>query len=393
MHLWRAEVRCRLTNPAIERALGEAVRLGELGVQVAVYVGEELVVDTWTNGNDPRTGRPYDDRTLFPAFSVTKAITATCLHIQAERGFVDYAAPVARYWPEFARNGKEAITVRHILTHQSGVPQMPEAVTPTLMADWEWMVDRLADSTPVAPPGAASTYESLNFGWLVGEIVRRTDPECRDFARFVREELCAPLGVEDLWIGLPESEFGRVAHLVSEMSEEAVANETWVSRAAKPFAVAPVARVHNDPVVWAGSLPGAGGIMTAAAAARIFAMLANGGRLGGVRLLSEDRVRAFAAPRPNPELLDLVLAGGNRVAPPIGMGGYFLEDRNFGQGPGFICHSGAGRSVAFANLDTQLGGAVCHNRMFECDELGADPWALLGPAVRSLAPATTIVAY
>src|SRR5262249_20578904 len=153
---------------------------------------------------------------------------------------------------------------------------------------------------------------------------------------------------------------------------------------AKPFPVAPVASVHNDPVVWAGSLPGAGGIMTAASAARIFAMLANGGQLDGVRLLSEERIRAFAQPRPNPHFLDLVLAGGGRVAPAVGMGGYFLEDQNFGRGSAFICQSGAGRSVGFADLETKLAGAVCHNRMFEPAELGADPWALLGPAVHAL---------
>lgn len=377
----------RKSTPEIDIAIARAVELGEQGMQVAVYLGEELIVNTWSEGfSHPVSGRPYDDRTLYPAFSVTKAITALCLHIQAERGLVDYDAPVSIYWPEFARNGKSGITVRHVLMHQSGVPQMPFDVTPELMGDWEWMVEKIADATPVFPPGTGSAYQGLNFGWLVGEVVRRTDPLEREFKDFIREELCRPLGIEDLWVGLPQSEFHRVAHLESELDEGPVPGEIWASRQAKPFAVQPHASVHNDPVVWSGTSPGAGGIMTAAAVARIFAMLANGGRLDGVRLLSEDRVRGFTQPRWNSHFIDLVVLGGNRAPMNLGMGALHLQDRNFGGGHSFLCHSGQGRSVAFAHLDTKLSGAVCHNRMFEPHESGFDAYELLGPAVLGLAP-------
>lgn len=383
-------MRQRKSTAAIDRAIERAVELGEQGLQLAVYLGEDLVIDTWTEGfSHPETGRAYDETTLYPAFSVTKAIAALCLHLQAERGFVDYDEPVARYWPEFAQAGKGGITVRHVLMHQSGVPQMPFGVTPELMGDWDWMVERLARATPVHAPGAGSAYQGLNFGWLVGEIVRRTDPPGRDFKDYIREELCAPLGVEDLWVGLPESEFHRVAHLESELNEGPVPGEIWASRQAKPFAVQPQAGVHNDPVVWAGTSPGAGGIMTAAAVARIFAMIANGGRLDGVRLLSEERVWGFTQPRWNPHFLDQVVVGGNRASMNLGMGAFHLKDQNFGGGFSFLSHSGQGRSVAFAHLDTKLSGAVCHNRMFEPHESGFDAFELLGPAVLDLAPGST----
>ena len=136
------------------------------------------------------------------------------MHIQAERGLVDYEAPVAEYWPEFAANGKGDIVVRHVLSHQSGIAQMPEGVTPELLADWDWMTTQIAS-------------QSLVFGWIVGEVVRRTDPRGRGFDAFVRDELTAPLGVaDDLWFGVPDEMLHRVAELTSTLSRERVPDET-----------------------------------------------------------------------------------------------------------------------------------------------------------------------
>jgi CubicO group peptidase (beta-lactamase class C family) len=173
-----------------------------------------LVVDIWAGIADLTTGREVKADTLFPTFSVIKAVTVTALHIQVSRGLVDYDAPVARYWPEFAANGKDRVTVRHVLHHRSGVWQMPEAVTPERLADYDWMVDAIASLSPLSEPGTRNGYQSLTFGWMISEVVRRTDPKGRSFRTYVQEEITQPLGIDDLWMGVPASEHPRVARLI-----------------------------------------------------------------------------------------------------------------------------------------------------------------------------------
>jgi CubicO group peptidase (beta-lactamase class C family) len=150
---------------------------------------------------DPASGRAVTASTLFPVFSVTKAVTVTALHIQADRGLLRYDDRVADHWPEYGVNGKESTTIRDALTHRSGAPQMPAGVTPELMCDWDWMVSGVAAQRPAFPPGTRSAYHSHVYGWLIGEIVRRTDPLRRSFGDFVRQEICKPLGIDDLWVG------------------------------------------------------------------------------------------------------------------------------------------------------------------------------------------------
>jgi CubicO group peptidase (beta-lactamase class C family) len=372
----------------IADALAEATtKYGERGLQVAAYIGPELVIDAWTGPADSG-GRPVTGDTLFPVFSVSKAIASLALHLQAERGLVDYESPVARYWPEFGGNGKEDILVRHVLSHQSGIPQMPEGVTPELLGDWEWMTARIAEFTPLFAPGASSAYQSLVFGWIVGEVVRRTDPAGRGFGDFVREELCAPLGIEDLFFGMPEERLSDVAELTSILSRRRAPGETRASVLAKPDAVAPDAHVHNLDVVKRACYPGAGGIMSARAAARLGAMVANGGELDGVRLLSESRVRNLLIPRPNGEAVDEVLFGGGRVAAPIGTGGFWLGAGSIlGDRPALLRHGGSGGSLFAIDLDRGLSVMICHNRMFEGFDPTSDdhPFAALGRAVTEIA--------
>ena len=128
-----ADNRESIVQEAIDVAIGER---GEIGVQVAAYLDSELVIDQWGGLADETTGREVDGDTLFPVFSNIKAMTATALHIQAERGLVDYYQPVASYWPEFGKYGKDKGTVFDALTHRIGVPLMPVGVTPELMCDW-----------------------------------------------------------------------------------------------------------------------------------------------------------------------------------------------------------------------------------------------------------------
>jgi CubicO group peptidase (beta-lactamase class C family) len=378
----------------IDSALARAQELGELGIQVAAYLGEELIVDAWAGDADPARGLAVDGDTLFPVFSVTKAFAVTALHLQAERGLVDYDAPVARYWPEFGRNGKDVILVRHVLQHRSGVPHLPEGTTIERMCDWDWMARGIAELEPLVAPGTKSSYQAMSLGWLLGEVVRRTDPQGREFGRFVREELCEPLGIDDLWIGIPAAEEERVARLVGSYSAATPPELAPLRPLAMP--ALPTADNFNRPDVHQACIPGANGITSARAQARFWAMLANRGELGGVRLLSEGRVWSFAQQRPNPTEFDQVIG----MIPSMGVAGYWLAadyplgEAAPGSSPWTILHNGAGGSVGWADLESRLAVAICHNRMFSNHPpvpLDEHPHAAVGEAVREVAAAIAAV--
>src|ERR1700751_5133855 len=282
------------SDSALQRVLQTAIDRGERGVQVAAYLGDELIIDGWIGQADSR-GTAVTGSTLFPIFSVTKGLAATAIHLQAERGLLDYESPAAAYWPEFKANGKQDITVRQLLTHQSGLPQMPGGVTPERLQDWDWCVENIAALEPILPVGS-SAYASLSYGWLLGELIRRTDPVHRGFAQFTREDILDPLGIDDFYVGMNGRQHDRVAELISDGTLRA--DPPPLRAQAMPPAVEPGA-LWNNPVLYDAVIPGAGGIANARSVARLFAMLANKGQFGGRRLLSEDRVCSVPPPRPH----------------------------------------------------------------------------------------------
>ena len=370
-----------IVQDAIDVAIGER---GEIGVQVAAYLDSELVVDQWGGLSDETTGREVDGDTLFPVFSNIKAVTATALHIQAERGLVDYYQPVARYWPEFGKYGKDKGTVFDALTHRIGVPLMPVGVTPELMCDWDWMVGQLAEMHPLFEPGTRSGYMAYTFGWVVGEVVRRTDPKRRPFGQFIQEEICQPLGITDLWAGIPPEVEPRVARLTNVPplgpGAPGLPPDSLRFRATPPE-VGTTQEVFGRSDVRQACIPGAQGIMTARSQARFWAMLANGGELDGVRLLSEERVRTFHIPRP-PSDYDPVhgrphhgTIGGFHFAGSPGMGAMGVSSLAFG-------HNGAGGSVGWADPQRRLAVAIHHNRMVPHGPPEESPLTPIGAAVR-----------
>ncbi|HEV2530450.1 serine hydrolase domain-containing protein [Phenylobacterium sp.] len=364
----------------VRRALEDAVAAGrETGIQVCAYLGGRQVLDVWAGLADPSIGQPVDGDTLFNVFSVTKAITATALHIQAERGLVDYDAPIADYWPEFAAHGKGAATVRHALTHRVGVPQMPAGVSPEMMCDWDAMAIAIADLPPLFPVGETTAYQSMTFGWIVGEIVRRTDPRRRAFADFVRQEIAEPLGCADLWLGIPRAAEPRIARLSDANASDPPPPADSLFAASMPPAVALVPAVFERPDVRRACIPGVGGIFTARSQARFFAMLAGGGELHGVRLLSAERVASFSVPRAMSDEPDPVMFG---IPLPISQGGYWLGGPKVGS-PRAVWHPGAGGSIGWADPDTGLAVAICHNRMFNTRDPAADPILPICEAIRS----------
>lgn len=373
----------------IQQALEHALALGEIGVQVAAYLNGELIVDSWAGTADPATEKPVDGSTLFSAFSVTKAITATALHLQAERELIEYDQPVASYWPGFAAHGKQAITVRQVLSHRSGIPQMPAGVGPEQMCDWDWMVHGIEQMTPLFTPGTTNAYQSLIFGWIVGEIVRRTDPERRSFDRYVREELLEPLGIEDIYLGVPDRELARVAPVIAAAPPPP--NPDPRIDSIMPTAVF-TGPIWNRRDIRQSVGPGAGGIMSARDAARFFAMLAGKGELDGVRLLSEERLRWCTQPRDDAYAPDPTRPAWAWV----GQGGYWLGGDSppawpvVGAGTQILCHPGAGGSIGWADMDTGLAVAILHNGMQDAATMSStdpahNPFLMLADAVRAVA--------
>jgi CubicO group peptidase (beta-lactamase class C family) len=358
-----------ITMPGIEAGLRRAVELGERSVQVAAYLGDELIVDAWIGD--------IDDSTVFPVFSVSKGITALAVHLQAERGLLDLDAPLAHYWPEYAQNGKEGITARQVLSHRAGVPQMPADVTPESLGDWEWVTRRLAEVEPLFPPGTTNAYHSLSFGWLLGEVVRRTDPEGRPFGRFVHEELCEPLGVDSFWFGIPAGVEPRVA-VLSFPDPPPPAPPDAPATLAVPQQVALVPEVFNRTDVQRACIPAVGGIANARSLARLFSPLANRGAIGGVSLLSGERVAGLLEQRPDFDADDATY--GRRL--PVGVGGFWLEAPGVAEGV-VICHPGAGGAVAWAEPDLGLAVAVCHDRMFGV--VPEHPFGAIARGVRQVA--------
>src|SRR5882724_4130405 len=367
------------TNSAVQRVLDELVASGrEVGVQVAAYLHDTLVVDAWAGMADPVAQRPVSGETLFNVFSVSKAVAATALHVQAERGLVDYDSPVARYWPEYGANGKESATVRDALSHRTGTPQMPAGATPDSICDWDATCAGIAALTPIYPVGQPA-YQAVSFGWVIGEIVRRTDPRRRSFRDFVLEEICQPFDIEDLWIGVPDRVVPRIAKLTDALNMKPPPPGTVLAQA-MPFEVRLAPDVFELPQVRRATIAGVGGIFNARSLARFWAILANRGELNGKRLLSTERVTMATQMRPGGTLPDPVFLG---MPMPLSQGGFWMYD---GKSPltlalastTAIASPGAGGSLGWADPRTGLAVAYCHNRMS-----GEDGASLVGNAIRT----------
>ena len=353
-------------NTPVQQAIDVAIASGrEVGVQVAAYHRGRLVVDAWGGFADPATGRSVDGDTLFNVYSVTKAVAATAVHMLVDRGRLAYDAPIAELWPEYGAHGKERTTLRDVLTHRAGIPQMPEGMTPERLCDWGWMTHAIADLKPLAEPGTKTLYLSMTFGWILGELVRRADPDHRSLGRFVREEIALPLKARDLWIGIPDDVEPRIATQIDAMVPVPAQYLPPLFLASMPEAVALVPPVFERPDVRRAEVAGVGGIFNARSEARFWAMLAGDGELDGVRLLSKELSATLTSPRTNSAEPDPVMFG---FAIPITIGGFWFGGAHppvcSARHARAICHPGQGGSIGWADPETQLAVAICHNRLF-----------------------------
>jgi CubicO group peptidase (beta-lactamase class C family) len=324
------------------------------------------VVDLWGGEADVATGRPYDEHTLQLVFSTSKGVTSICALMLAERGLLDFDAPVAKYWPEFAANGKDAITVRMLMSHTAGLAAIDEPLTIDEFLQWDPVVERLAAQPPNWPPGTARGYHSLTFGHLVGEVIRRASGDT--VGAWVQRELAKPLGL-DLWIGLPEQEEPRVAPLIDfppsdELSEFLTAVITPGTMTHRSFMNPPIAVTwFNERPYRECELPAVNGITNARSLARLYAACI--GTVDGVRVLTDATVEEARSEQSRGP--DLVLIDRDEVANGLG---FFLPDALSPMaGPGSFGHQGLGGSLGCASPELELAFGYVMNQCLDSSDV------------------------
>ncbi|MEU3454552.1 serine hydrolase domain-containing protein [Micromonospora sp. NPDC006766] len=349
----------------VRKTIDELVAAGrETGVQVAAYLNGQPIVQEQAGLADATTGRPLTADTPVHTVSTGKGLTATVVHVLAERGRLDYDLPIAEVWPEFARHGKDRITLRHALTHTAGLPALPADITAADFTDWERMCTLLAAAEPSWAPGERLAYHAWTFGWLVGEVVRRITG--RRISEVLADEVAGPLGVPDeLFLAVPEADLPRLARLedagLSAMIANASAHLPNFDTVAPP-GVRPDATIGSHPDVLRADVP-AVGTMSARAVARMYAALL--GPVDGVRLISPERLREVSAVAVRAQ--DWVF--GQEVT--FGLG-YAVDGDSFGT-------AGSGGSLAFAYPKLGLTVAAVRNRLGAGD---GDPMEQLRLLVR-----------
>lgn len=328
----------------------------EIGASACVTVDGETVVDIWA-GDADEDGRPWERDTIVNVWSTTKTMAATVLLMLADRGELDLDAPLAEVWPEFAANGKQAVTTAQIMGHTAGLPGFDPAIEPADLYDQDLVAANLAAQAPWWEPGTLSGYHAVTQGFLEAEIVRRVTG--RTIGTFFREEVAEPLGA-DFHIGLPESEEHRVATLktpgVSLGTFEGADRSSLGFRA---LASCPITGDEANTRAWrAAEIPAAGGTGNARSVARVHAALACGGTLDGATLLSPEGVdRIFVE---QCHTTDLVLGAKMRLGTGFGLMNDLIP---LSPNPRSCFWGGWGGSICVVDVDARVSIAYVMNRM------------------------------
>ena len=340
---------------------------GEIGAAVAAYWRGEKVVDLWGGRRKPDGHEPWNEDTLVVVNSTTKGLAAMTVAVANSRGWIDYDAPVAEYWPEFAQNGKEAITVRQLLSHEAGLVWIDEPLHFEDLHDLDYVAAVLSRQKPAWEPGTRHGYHAMTIGLYMQELIRHVDPEHRTLGRFFHEEIARPLQIE-FYIGLPpEIPDERLAQLRTFSPARGI-------RALRSTPIRTVVRIiwpwsllrksmlfadldPNDRRSLEIELPAGNGVGTARAIARAYSALAEGGaelEITAATLASLTAIHEVERP------MDAVMGipswislGYVRPGPQLAFGS---SQRAFGT-------PGAGGSFAFADPDARLGFAYVMNNM------------------------------
>jgi CubicO group peptidase (beta-lactamase class C family) len=343
-------------------------RRRELGGACCAYHRGEKVVDLWGGIRDKQTGDPWEKDTMVIVYSATKGLAAMTLAIAHSRGWLDYEERVCTYWPEFAQQGKERVTVRQLLAHQAGLYALDEPLDRRLVADLDRLAAMLARQRPVWEPGTRQAYHGITLGFYESELLRRIDPQHRSLGQFFQDEIASPLGL-DLYIRLPDNIPNRRLALMTRptlvemlygfpprLAFDAMNRRSKISRALRGSELP-----HDGQHIYARNLevPSGGAVGTARAIARAYSVFATGGRELGLR----------------PETLELLAAPA--VPPARGFYDECMKVRGVQFSLGFMKSTpslpfgsassfgspGAGGALGFADPAAGVGYAYVTNRM------------------------------
>lgn len=332
----------------------------EVGASFAATIDGRFVVDIWGGYADAARTRPWERDTIVNVFSTTKVMTTICALILIDRGQLDLDAPVAKYWPEFAKAGKEKIPIRYLLSHQAGLAAIDEPIPVEVLYDWDRMVKILEKQKPAWEPGTRCGYHATTFGYLIGEVVRRITK--KTLGTFFREEVALPLKA-DFHIGLPEEYDSRVSELVPKpLPEPGESGDTDMDHDSLPW------RAMNNPDAsleifreraWrAAEIPATNGHGNARSMARVGAAMACGGELDGVRLMRLPTIEKAI----EEQCYDTDLVLGMPIRYGLGFG---LNSKEIPMGPNartFFWH-GSGGSYMVVDFDARLSWGYVMNKM------------------------------
>lgn len=280
------------------------------GAALTVYHRGQCVVDIW-GGTRNRDGDPWQSDTLAMSFSTTKGVASTLLHILVDEGLLNYDDPISKHWPEFGQQGKQEITVRHLLCHEAGLFHIREMISDAeQMLDWNFMVKTLEQARPVHTAGQHNGYHAFTYGWLVGELIHRVTN--RPFEEVLKQKLTKPLGLDGLFVGMPLDQNKRKADLVNTVANEHAGKQLErvlqrnllkaltqglklanIDLDQTISALIPKGMLYldlNHPDVANACIPAMNGVFTSRSLAKLYAMLANGGEIDGTRILSRAAV-------------------------------------------------------------------------------------------------------
>ena len=342
-------------------------RRHELGGGCAAFHRGDSVVDVWGGIRNERTGEPWEQDTMVIVYSATKGLAAMTLALAHSRGWLDYEALVADYWPEFAQNGKERITVRQLLAHQAGLYALDERPDRSVIADPDRLAVVLARQRPEWAPGTRQAYHAITLGYYEAELLRRIDPRHRSLGQFFQDEIAAPLGL-DVYIRLPEEiPNSRLATTAAPTKSELLRG--FPIRLALD-AFNPHSRIVR--ALWGSELPidadrvyarnfeipSGGAVGTARAIARAYSVFATGGRELGLRKETLDLLAAPAIP-PARGFHDECMRGEARFSL-----GFMKPSQGFPFGsPSAFGAPGAGGAMGLADPEAGVGYAYVTSGM------------------------------
>lgn len=367
-------------EPVLDAFRENFTRRRELGAGFCAFLDGRPVVDLWGGLADAKQGRPWEEDTLCMIFSSTKGLVATAFLMLADRGLIDYDAPLADHWPELAKNGKASITLRQLMNHRSGLIALDAALTIDDFESWDPVLAAMEAQEPLWEPGSSQGYHGVTFGPYLAEIFRRVTGG-DTLGRFIQSELAGPLGA-DVHLGLPEADDERVATLYpvtmaqrfvralpyvlfNDVVERRLLRAMTRKRSDTARAFGSPAQLgakglqnFNLPRVRRLELPWANGLATARGLATVYSALSTGGSRGGVRVCGQETL-APVQERQSFEPRDRV------ILKPVGWSQGFIKEEThlFSPNPESFGHPGMGGALGFCDPTRRVSWAYVMNRL------------------------------